>query len=113
MNPMLAAFDYPTPFSTMGRRGVSNVPSQALILLNNPLVHQLSTAWAKRLLTETNPENRLQLLYRMAYARLPSMDELKIAKDFLSEAGTAQSELDSWTQLAHAVLNTKEFIFIP
>ncbi|QVL32159.1 PSD1 domain-containing protein [Telmatocola sphagniphila] len=113
MNPMLAAFDYPTPFSTMGRRGVSNVPSQALILLNNPLVHQLSTAWAKRLLTETNPENRLQLLYRMAYARLPSLDELKIAKDFLSEAGTAQSELDSWTQLAHAVLNTKEFIFIP
>ena len=30
------------PFTTIGRRSVSNVPSQALILLNNPLVHQLA-----------------------------------------------------------------------
>ena len=38
LNPMLLAFDAPVPFSTMGRRNVSNVPAQALCLLNDPLV---------------------------------------------------------------------------
>src|ERR1700756_4391774 len=38
LNPMLLAFDYPIPFSTNGRRSVSNVPAQALSLMNNPFV---------------------------------------------------------------------------
>ena len=37
---MFLAFDAPVPFSTMGRRNVSNVPAQALTLLNDPLVIQ-------------------------------------------------------------------------
>ena len=28
LNPMFVAFDYPTPFTTIGRRTVSNVPAQ-------------------------------------------------------------------------------------
>ena len=38
--PMMLAFDTPIPFTTIGRRNSSNVPSQALILLNDPLVAQ-------------------------------------------------------------------------
>src|SRR5262249_42533181 len=33
LTPLFLAFDYPVPFSTMGRRSVSNVPAQALTLL--------------------------------------------------------------------------------
>ena len=44
LNPMFLAFDAPVPFSTMGRRNVSNVPAQALTLLNDPLVHPRSPA---------------------------------------------------------------------
>ncbi len=40
LNPMFLAFDAPVPFSCMGRRNASNVPAQALILLNDPLVVQ-------------------------------------------------------------------------
>ena len=40
LNPMFLAFDAPVPFSTMGRRNVSNVPAQALTLWNDPLVQQ-------------------------------------------------------------------------
>ena len=35
---MFLAFDTPVPFSTMGRRNVSNVPAQALTLMNDPMV---------------------------------------------------------------------------
>jgi len=40
LSPMLLAFDTPIPFSTMGRRSLSNVPAQALILMNDPFVQE-------------------------------------------------------------------------
>ena len=49
---MFVAFDYPTPFTTIGRRTVSNVPAQALAMLNNPFVLQQAELWAKRVLAE-------------------------------------------------------------
>ncbi len=47
IDPMLLAFDAPVPFSTMGRRNVSNVPAQALALLNDPLVISQAKLWAQ------------------------------------------------------------------
>ena len=38
LSPMMLAYDTPIPFSTVGRRNVSNVPAQALILMNDPFV---------------------------------------------------------------------------
>ena len=40
---MMLAFDTPIPFSSVGRRNVSNVPAQALILMNDPFVVQQVT----------------------------------------------------------------------
>ena len=48
LNPMFLAFDTPVPFSTMGRRNVSNVPAQALTLMNDPLVVRQARLWAER-----------------------------------------------------------------
>ena len=44
LSPMMTAFDAPLPFNTTGRRTVSNLPAQALILLNDPLVVEQRTA---------------------------------------------------------------------
>ena len=52
LSSFLLAFDTPSPFSTVGRRTVSNVPAQALILMNDPFVHQQADLWAKRVLAE-------------------------------------------------------------
>ena len=49
LTPMLLAFDYPIPFSAIGRRNVSNVPAQALIMLNSPFVVEQARHWAERL----------------------------------------------------------------
>ena len=50
LTPMFLAFDFPVPFSTMGRRNVSNVPAQALTLMNDPFVVQQARLWADRVL---------------------------------------------------------------
>ena len=59
LTPMLLAFDTPIPFSTVGRRQVSNVPAQALILMNDPFVQQQAELWAKTVLARTEPPTRI------------------------------------------------------
>ncbi|MBL9083829.1 MAG: PSD1 domain-containing protein, partial [Planctomycetales bacterium] len=68
LNPMFQAFDYPTPFTSVGRRSMSNVPQQSLSLMNGELPTLLAEHWAKRLLADKSalPEQRIGLLYREA-----------------------------------------------
>ena len=55
LTPMLVAFDMPPPLVTAGRRDVSNVPAQALILMNDPFVVQQARRWAARVLASRGP----------------------------------------------------------
>jgi hypothetical protein len=113
LTPLFLAFDYPIPFTTIGRRSVSNVPAQALALMNNPFVKQQAELWAKRLLAtpDLSPKDRITLLYETAFARPPAEDELSAALDFLKEQGP-MDDVRSWTELCHVLINVKEFIFL-
>ncbi len=113
--PLFAAFDYPTPISTIGKRSVSNVPAQALVLLNNPFVYQQAGVWAKSVLAASgDADSRLDRLYEAAFSRLPTSSERQTARDFLADArreyGTDQQR--KWTDLCHVLFNVKEFIFV-
>ncbi|MCO6454972.1 MAG: PSD1 domain-containing protein [Pirellulaceae bacterium] len=120
--PMMLAFDTPIPFSTMGRRNVSNVPAQALILMNDPFVVQQAEMWARRLLApaDLEPAARIQQMYRQALTRDATDDELAAALAFLAQQGQAhgltepQAMADPrvWTDLCHVVFNVKEFIYL-
>lgn len=116
LSPMMLAFDTPSPFSTVGRRTISNVPAQALILMNDPLVLEQARRWAERLLSEPcpTPQHRLSRLYLMAFARQPSSAESSEAMAFLGTQGVDQTEnqLAAWGHLCHVMLNVKEFVFV-
>jgi hypothetical protein len=120
--PMMVAFDAPPPINTAGLRMTSNVPSQALILMNDPFVIQQAQLWAKRVLAGTEPDSaaRVRRMYSEAYARLPTGSELNTALKFLDEHGhelglpAEQRGKDPrvWADLAHVMMNVKEFIFL-
>jgi hypothetical protein len=117
LSPLLLAFDTPIPFSTVGRRSVSNVPAQALILMNDPFVHQQAALWAHRVRAEGGtPEERVRRMYAQAFARPPEPDELRHCLDFLDRQagllGCAPDAEPTWADLAHALVNTKEFLFL-
>jgi hypothetical protein len=117
LNPMFLAFDYPIPFTCIGRRGVSNVPAQALTLLNNPFVVQQAQLWAKRVLAEPErtSKERVASLYVSAFGREPSEAELNEALAFLAEQGKEYGKPDdprAWADLCHVLFNVKEFIFV-
>ncbi|MCA8986219.1 MAG: PSD1 domain-containing protein [Planctomycetaceae bacterium] len=108
LSPFMQAFDTPVPFSTMGRRNVSNVPAQALILMNDPFVQEQAKGWATRALDlNEDPAERIRWLYRSALVRDPTEQELAVALEFVEE-----SSPERWADLAHILINTKEFIFL-
>jgi hypothetical protein len=117
LNPMFAAFDYPTPFTTIGRRTVSNVPAQALAMLNNPFVLQQAELWAKRTLAAPGQtaDRRITAMYEAAFARRPTADELAAAVQFVAGQSAEYGKPDhpkAWADLAHVLFNAKEFIFV-
>ena len=116
LSPMMLAFDTPSPFSTMGRRTVSNVPAQALILMNDPLVVEQAKRWADAVLTAPSQtiEQRLDRLYLTAFARHPTPPEISEAVAFLNTQGAdrAENQNEAWKNICHVMFNLKEFVFI-
>jgi len=116
LSPMMLAFDTPIPFNTMGRRNVSNVPAQSLVLMNDPFVVQQAALWAKNLPAGATPQDRLRRMYAAAFARQPSPEETEDALAFLKEQATALNcppeDARPWADLAHVLFNAKEFIHI-
>ena len=102
--PLLVGFDMPAPFSTVGRRGESTVPAQSLMLLNDPFVVRMAELWAKRTAAEASPEERIDRMFVAAYARPASEDEIETCLAFVA-AG-------DWVDLAHALFNAKEFVYL-
>jgi len=115
LSPMFLAFDYPTPFTTIGRRGVSNVPAQALAMMNNPFVVEQARYWADALLRESaqSPGDRVRTMYLTALSRPPDDAELADALAFVDAAAAQSTERQAWADFAHVLFNVKEFIFIP
>jgi hypothetical protein len=118
LSPMMMAFDTPTPFNTIGRRAVSNVPAQALILMNDPFVAEQAKLWAKRVLAEPGLDDgqRLARMYQAAFARPPLPAETAAVLAFLRQhaetTGRKPGDAGLWADLAHVLMNSKEFIYI-
>jgi hypothetical protein len=95
LNPFFLAFDAPVPFSTMGRRNVSNLPAQALALLNDPLVIGQARLWAERELATPGrpPRERIDRLYLTAFGRRASDDEARAALAFVAAQSQTQAHL--------------------
>jgi hypothetical protein len=119
--PMMLAFDMPVPFSTFGKRNVSNVPSQSLTMLNDPFVEEQAAYWADRILkVPTGFDERVKQVYLTAFARQPKSAEIQQARDFfdeqlalLGQAGESpEVEKALWKSYCHSIFNMKEFIFL-
>ncbi|MFM7130589.1 MAG: DUF1553 domain-containing protein, partial [bacterium] len=101
-------FDRPRPTLTVGRRNVSNQPSQALALLNDPFVRSESERLGNLLQNEmqSDQETKIHSLYLRLFGRPPASAEISRAKGFLA------SNKGRWADLVAALVGTKEFLFI-
>lgn len=117
LSPMMLAFDTPIPFNAIGKRSASNVPAQALILMNDPFVLQQAERFAKLVIDNGgNVESKIEAAWLLALSRKPRDAELKRCVAFVEKhAKRLGVEVDSqevWRDFCHVVFNTKEFIFL-
>lgn len=122
LSPFMLTFDTPVPFSSMGRRNVSNVPAQALILLNDPLVTELCNDWGRRAIRQIPGKSaaalsqRIEWMYVSGFGRQPTPEERETTAGFLTSQagrkGLATDDPTIWASFAHILANTKEFIFL-
>jgi len=101
LSPIFLTFDYPLPISTLGARGSSTVPAQALLMMNNEFVLLQAQRWAE---ASASQSDRLGWLYETAFAREALPQERALAEDYL--------KTHDWTSLCHVLLNTAEFLYV-
>jgi hypothetical protein len=107
LHPFLLAFDQPIPFSSFGRRNQTNIPAQALALMNDPFVHLQASRLAERALAREE-SGRLAWAYLQTLGRPPHPGEITAATAFLGP----QPDLQAWTDFCHALFNHKDFLFL-
>jgi len=115
LSPFLEIFDAPKPFTTLGRRDTTNVPAQSLAFLNDPFVIEAAKNWAELLLRQSpgaGVDARLRQLYRAAFARPPSADELAKSRAYLATLGTDAEDPRVWQDFIQSLFNLKEFIYV-
>lgn len=107
--PFLLVWDFPQPATSMGRRSISNVPAQALALMNSPFVRQQAEVWAEGLQASfPDDPSRIRAAWLKAFGRFPSSEEEDSCASFLIDPKNG-----GWEELCHALFNVKEFVHVP
>jgi Protein of unknown function (DUF1553)/Protein of unknown function (DUF1549)/Planctomycete cytochrome C len=136
LHPSLLAFDAPTREECAAERNRSNIPQQALVLLNDPTYVEASRSLAVRMLKEggADTKSRLTWAWRQVLSRAPRPEEIKAIQPLLDKelaeyrcnTAAAQAllkigqsppppdadpaELAAWTNIARVILNLHETI---
>jgi len=111
---MFKSFDGAPPTLSVGKREVTNVPGQALFLLNNDFIATQSRHAARRLIEagEAPSTQRIARVFELALARPPTPAEIKDALAFLAaiekQAESAPLET-SFAAFYQALFTTAEF----
>ncbi len=136
VHPSMLAFDAPTREECTAERTRSNIPQQALVLLNDPTYVEAARSLAARIVADggVSVASRLEWAFRRVLQRAPQAEEARelegLLKKHLAEfdaapeavekllsVGNAKSadakptaELAAWTSIARVLLNLHETI---
>ena len=116
--PSLITFDAPDREKCTGRRGLTNTPLQALVLLNDPTYVESARSLAQRMLLEAGGERdhdltgkRIRLGFRLATARMPSTEEIQVLRDLqersLSDFQRHPESAGQLLRVGESAFNTK------
>lgn len=113
---VLRVFDFASPDQSSPRRPQTSVPQQNLYAMNSELVEQVATDVLNLAGIEsaTNPDDKIERLYRRILSRDPSSLDKEVAYDFLGldSAQTPPPAAKSWRAYVHLLLMTNEFTYV-
>jgi hypothetical protein len=112
LDPFLTTFNFPVPITTVSQRDSTNVPAQALSMMNGEFVQKASEQWAERVKEATKDqaaETQIRALFLDAFARSPNETEIETLSDYYNSMEDSDKALK---HIAFALMNTKEFIYV-
>ena len=134
LHPSLELLNAPARENCVVRRDVSNVPTQALVLLNDPIFTETAAALAARLIREVkgNDTKRLERAFHLVLGRSTQEDERTRFLEYLARQrgdlnkdpaaitalvgggkGSQSTDLALWTLACSVLLNLDETITRP
>lgn len=103
---VLEQFDVANPNLVTGDRDVTNVPLQALYLLNGVFVQQQAAALAKRIQSSSSP---VDAAFQLCFNRMPDLREVSLAQKFIRSRSADDAKL--LEAFCQALLASAEFRF--
>lgn len=112
--PSLTIFDLPNPDLVTGTRAVTTVPSQALFMMNSPLVQEMSKSVATRVTAnEPDDEKVIKELYLQILIREADSGDLAMAKEYIeSLLESGKSRHEAIASLVQVLFSSTEFRFV-
>ena len=119
----LTLYDFPSSNNPVGRRAVTTVPTQALMMMNSDFVAKQAELIVSQILDSGNFHSKEQIvnqLYLTLFTREVTTNEITQALEFLeafsklpTPANTTDNPLRSaWIGLCHTLLMSNEFVYI-
>jgi hypothetical protein len=130
LHPTLELLNAPARENCVVQRDMANIPTQALVLLNDPIFHEAARAFASRLIREVKGDDtqRLERAFRLSLGRPPKPAEqtrflsylARQREDIRKDAATTRALAGSdsvdaavWTLACSVILNLDESITRP
>ena len=130
----MLAFDAPSREECSAERPRSNIPQQALVLLNDPVFVEAARVFAEKILksSQTSDDDKISFAFHHALTRKPSKEETKVILELLEnqrerykkdekaamdllktgmkayDTSIETSELAAWTSVSRTLLNMYE-----
>ncbi|MDP6442201.1 MAG: PSD1 and planctomycete cytochrome C domain-containing protein [Pirellulaceae bacterium] len=117
----LKIFDFAEPSMLVGHRQVTNVPAQALFMMNSRFVLRQAEETAKRIVSDSalDEDGRVLRAFELVLCRPPSETEAAKSADFLQDVVEQQADGDSssaqkaaYSALVQALFASAEFRYV-
>ncbi len=118
--PVMTMFDAPEPTQSIGERSVTTVPTQALALMNSPLVRQQAEKLSARIkaVGDVSLPAAVQQGYQLTFSRLPTEEEQIMMLAFIDQqraaaGGESPDASDrALVEFCHVLLCLNEFVYV-
>lgn len=110
--PFMATFDSADPCVSCAKRNSTNVPTQALLLMNDRFMREQAKALEQRISHEagTDVEKQVRKAFELTLLRQPSEKELEQSVAFLKQK--IEGEAITLADFCQVLFQSNEFIFI-
>jgi hypothetical protein len=110
---MFSSFDLADPNTCTAVRAQTTVPQQALFALNSDFILEQAKCLSALddVRAATTDAERIAALFRHAYARQPTENELAAALTWV-QSQPQKADEKTWSRLAHVLLASNEFVFV-